>query len=126
MDKFVRLRTEDNVVIASRALQAGDQIEGILTRETIPMGHKIATVRILEGSSVRKFGQIIGYVAQDVLAGAHIHTHNLEFRPTEGLYEFGTDVSALAEASAREIACLRSLTKWALLLFLASHISAKI
>ena len=103
MEKFVRLRTEDNVVIASKALRAADQIEGILTQEPIPVGHKIATVRIPEGSPVRKFGQIIGYAAQDIDAGAHIHTHNLKFRPTEGLYEFGTDVSALTEASDAEL-----------------------
>ena len=46
---------------------------------------------------MRKFGQIIGFAAQDILAGTHIHTHNLKFRPTEGLYEFGTEVSALPE-----------------------------
>lgn len=102
MDKFVRLRTEDNVVIAFKALQVGDQIEGIITKEPIHVGHKIATVCIPEGSPVRKFGQIIGYAAQDILAGAHIHTHNLEFRPTEGFYEFGTDIPALGEASDAE------------------------
>ena len=102
MDKFVRLRAEDNVIIASKDLQVEDQIEGILIQEPIPVGHKIATVRIPEGSIVRKFGQIIGFAAQDILAGTHIHTHNLKFRPTEGLYEFGTEVRALPEPNAAE------------------------
>ncbi len=102
MDKFVRLRTEDNVVIASKALQAGDQIEGILTQDPIPVGHKIATALIAKGSPVLKFGQIIGYAVQDIAAGTHIHTHNIEFRATNGVYEFGTDLSAVIEVSEAE------------------------
>ena len=102
MDKFVRLRAEDNVVIASMALGRGDAVEGLTLCDPIPVGHKIATQALAKGSAVRKFGQIIGYAAEDIVAGAHLHTHNIEFRPTEGAYEFGTDLSPVLQVSEAE------------------------
>ncbi|NDH27554.1 MAG: altronate dehydratase, partial [Rhodobacteraceae bacterium] len=102
MDKFVRLRAEDNVVIASMALGRGDEVEGLTLCDPIPVGHKIATQALAKGSAVRKFGQIIGYAAEDIVAGAHLHTHNIEFRPTEGAYEFGTDRSPVLQVSEAE------------------------
>lgn len=102
MDKFVRLRAEDNVVIASMALGRGDEVEGLTLYDPIPVGHKIATQALAKGSAVRKFGQIIGYAAEDIVAGAHLHTHNIEFRPTEGGYEFGTDLSPVLQVSEAE------------------------
>ena len=70
--------------------------------DPIPVGHKIATQALAKGSAVRKFGQIIGYAAEDIVAGAHLHTHNIEFRPTEGAYEFGTDLSPVFQVSEAE------------------------
>ena len=102
MDKFVRLRAEDNVVIASMVLGRGDEVEGLTLCDPIPVGHKIATQALAKGSAVRKFGQIIGYAAEDIVAGAHLHTHNIEFRPTEGAYEFGTDLSSVLQVSEAE------------------------
>ena len=102
MDKFVRLRAEDNVIIASMALGRGDAVEGLTLCDPIPVGHKIATQALAKGSAVRKFGQIIGYAAEDIVAGAHLHTHNIEFRPTEGAYEFGTDLSPVLQVSEAE------------------------
>ena len=102
MDKFVRLRAEDNVVIASMVLGRGDEVEGLTLCDPIPVGHKIATQALAKGSAVRKFGQIIGYAAEDIVAGAHLHTHNIEFRPTEGAYEFGTDRSPVLQVSEAE------------------------
>jgi altronate hydrolase len=46
MDKIVRLRAEDNVVVANRALEAGHDIVGIVLRDAIPAGHKIASCDI--------------------------------------------------------------------------------
>jgi len=102
MDKFVRLRAEDNVVIASMVLGRGDEVEGLTLCDPIPVGHKIATQALAKGSAVRKFGQIIGYAAENIVAGAHLHTHNIEFRPTEGAYEFGTDRSPVLQVSEAE------------------------
>ena len=43
MEKIVRLRDEDNVVVANSALEAGHDIGGIILRDAIPAGHKIAS-----------------------------------------------------------------------------------
>ncbi|NND22889.1 MAG: hypothetical protein HKO14_12430, partial [Silicimonas sp.] len=40
---FVRLNASDNVVTATRSLQAGAEVEDITTTALIPSGHKIAT-----------------------------------------------------------------------------------
>ena len=98
---FVRLDPADNVVTATRALQAGHQVEGVTTTGLIPSGHKIATKRIAKGEQVRKYAQFIGLAHEDIAPGDHVHTHNLDFRATEVAYEFGTDlrpVEMVAEA----------------------------
>lgn len=96
----VRLDPTDNVVTATRALEAGHPVESTRTRALIPSGHKIATADIARGAAIRKYAQIIGYAAQDISAGDHVHTQNVEFRNTEADYDYGTDlrpVEAVAE-----------------------------
>lgn len=88
----IRLDAQDNVVTAIRALELGAKVEGVTTNGLIPRGHKIATVAMPRGSEVRKYAQIIGYASADIARGDHVHTHNVEFRNTEGHYEFSTDL----------------------------------
>ncbi|MEM9433118.1 MAG: altronate dehydratase family protein [Pseudomonadota bacterium] len=87
----VRLDSSDNVVTAIRALETGIAVEDTTTRALIPSGHKIATCAIAKGEPVRKYAQVIGYAGSDISAGDHVHTHNLEFRNTDVVYEFATD-----------------------------------
>ena len=89
---FVRLDTSDNVVTATRALESGTQVEAVQTAGLIPSGHKIATAAIAAGQPVRKYAQIIGFAAEDIPAGAHVHTHNLDFRAVDMAYEFATNL----------------------------------
>ena len=84
----VRLSPADNVVTAIRPLEVG--VEG--ATELIPRGHKMATRAIAKGEPVLKYAQLIGYAASDIAAGAHVHTHNLEFRNVEMEYEFSTNL----------------------------------
>ncbi|MDF0601600.1 altronate dehydratase family protein [Psychromarinibacter sp. C21-152] len=88
---FVRLDPSDNVVTATRALEAGVQVEEATTTGLIPSGHKIATRAIAKGDPVRKYAQLIGIAHEDIAAGDHVHTHNLDFVGTDVEYEFGTD-----------------------------------
>ncbi|WP_299400853.1 UxaA family hydrolase [uncultured Roseobacter sp.] len=92
----VRLDPVDNVVTATRALEVGVEIEETATRALIPSGHKIATCAIARGQPIRKYAQIIGYAAQDIAAGDHVHTQNVEFRNTQANYEFSTDLRPVA------------------------------
>ncbi|WP_298261151.1 altronate dehydratase family protein [uncultured Litoreibacter sp.] len=92
MKDFIRLDADDNVVTASRVLEAGALVENTATTTLIPSGHKIATHAIAEGAQIRKYAQMIGVASCDIAAGDHVHTHNCDFAPTAQSYEFGTDM----------------------------------
>lgn len=96
---YVRLDRADNLVTATRVLEVGTQIDGIQTRALIPSGHKVATQAIPQGGVVRKYAQIIGYAAEDIAPGDHLHTHNVEFRNTDADYEFTTDLRPVTPAT---------------------------
>jgi len=86
--KTVRLSATDNVVTAITALEVG--MEG--ATQLIPRGHKMAVQDIREGEPIIKYGQLIGYAAKPIPSGAHVHTHNLEFRNVDASYEFSTNI----------------------------------
>ncbi|MEH6725243.1 MAG: UxaA family hydrolase, partial [Hyphomicrobiales bacterium] len=92
MSDFIRLDAADNVVTVTKPTEAGHQIENTQTLSLVPRGHKVAVVPIKAGEAVRKYNQIIGYASQDIPAGAHVHTQNVEFRNTQTEYEFSTDL----------------------------------
>ncbi len=48
----------------------------------------------MTGGEIRKYAQLIGYASEDIPPGAHVHTHNVEFRNTDTAYEFGTNLRA--------------------------------
>ena len=96
--KTVRLSADDNVVTATQPLQVGDEGATML----IPRGHKMATQPIAKGEAVRKYANLIGYAAEDIAQGAHVHTHNLEFRAVDTEYEFGTNLRPVAPATTQD------------------------
>ena len=77
--RTVRLHASDNVVVAATRLESGSRVEpeGVVARDTIPPGHKVAAKQIEQGEVVRKYGQVIGIATARISAGAHVHTHNL-------------------------------------------------
>ncbi|MCB1338259.1 MAG: altronate dehydratase [Maritimibacter sp.] len=93
--KTVRLSPEDNVVTATEALAAGEAG----ATEPIPRGHKLATRPIAKGEAVLKYAQVIGYAHDDIAEGAHVHTHNLDFRHAGMDYEFSTNLRPVAPAA---------------------------
>ncbi|MBW4983113.1 altronate dehydratase family protein [Mameliella sp. CS4] len=95
MNKTVRLSDADNVVTAVTPLEIGQ--EG--ARQLIPRGHKMATQAIPQGAPVIKYAQVIGYAAEDIAPGAHVHTHNLEFRNVDTEYEYATNIRPAAPAA---------------------------
>lgn len=96
--KTLRLSDADNVVTAIAPLQIGE--EG--ATQLIPRGHKMAAVPIPRGAPVRKYAQVIGYAAEDIAAGAHVHSHNLEFRAVDQDYEFATNLRPVPAAERRD------------------------
>jgi altronate hydrolase len=79
-DWTIRLRPEDDVAVAKRALRQGQSIGAFSVQADIPPGHKVALRAILAGQAVKKYGQTIGFALADIPAGAHVHTHNLGMR----------------------------------------------
>ncbi len=76
-ENFLRLSSDDNVVVAIQQLAAGDRVGDIAVLDAIPMGHKVATQPIATGQTVIKYGHSIGIATSDIAAGEHVHQHNL-------------------------------------------------
>jgi altronate hydrolase len=74
---IIRLHPEDNVVVASGRIAAGQRAEGVAALQAIPSGHKMATRFVAKGEAVLKYGQAIGAATEDIPAGGHVHEHNL-------------------------------------------------
>ena len=92
MSMTIRLDPADNVVTATRTLEIGTAVDDVVTTAIIPRNHKLASREIKAGEAVRKYAQVIGYATEVILAGGHVHTHNVEFRNTEEDYEISTDL----------------------------------
>jgi altronate hydrolase len=75
----LRLHPHDNVLVAMFDLEEGVQLvsTGVVCRQAVPAGHKVAAVAIPAGETVKKYGQAIGVATRDIRAGDHVHTHNL-------------------------------------------------
>ncbi len=95
MNRTIRLDSSDNVVTAIEPLEVGQDGATAL----IPRGHKMAATDIAAGAPVRKYAQVIGYAAEAIAAGAHVHTHNLAFRNVDTEYEFGTNLRPVPPAA---------------------------
>ncbi len=112
MKPFIRLHSNDDVVIARSQLVGGTEVEGVISRGLIPPGHKMAVRSIATGAPVRRYDQVIGFASQPIAAGEHIHTHNLDMGPDKGHFErdyaFGADVKPQA---ARQEAMFMGITR---------------
>lgn len=92
--QLVRLSEQDNVAVACVALPASTTVSafGVVTTASIPVGHKVALAPIVRGDAIRKYGQIIGFASSDILAGDHVHVHNVTLHDFDRDYAVGQDV----------------------------------
>ena len=102
VSSFIRLDASDNVITATRNLEAGERAETATTQQSIPRNHKLASHPVAKGEAIRKYAQIIGYASADIAAGEHVHTHNVEFRNTDMDYEFATDLRPVAQEKTQD------------------------
>ena len=109
----IRLNTADNVVVARADILPGTEPPGeaIAAREPIPAGHKIATAPIAAGEPVRKYNQIIGFAAQEIAPGAHVHVHNVEVHDFERDYAFSTEARPTAYFNDAEQASFQGIRR---------------
>ena len=81
----LRLHAEDSVVVALRDLAAGERLrwrgaggEGeVALRDAVALGHKISLGALAKGAPVLKYGAVIGRCSQAIVAGEHVHVHNI-------------------------------------------------
>jgi len=87
---YLRLNAADDVVIACRNLEPGTNLlkEGVVCKDAIPSGHKVATRAVAAGEPVRRYSQIIGFATRPIAPGQHVHVHNLEVRDFARDYAF--------------------------------------
>ena len=77
MTPFIRLHSDDDVLIARTQLVGGTEVEGVAVRGLVPPGHKVAVRAIAAGAPVRRYNQIIGFASRPIAPGEHVHVHNL-------------------------------------------------
>ncbi len=86
---IILLNGDDDVFVARRTIEAGTNVgNGVIARERIMRGHKMARRDMPEGAPVHKYGQIIGHTTMPVLAGSHMHLHNLGMLDVSLHHEF--------------------------------------
>ena len=87
----IRMYPADNVAIVANdgGLPAGTVLpDGLVLREHVPQGHKVALVALTAGEAVRRYDVAIGYALQDIAAGSWVHERLLRMpaaRALEGL-----------------------------------------
>lgn len=90
--RLLRLSPNDNVCVATRAIEPGERLtlaEGAVeATDRVPLGHKLAIAPIAAGEKIIKYGAPIGSATRDIAPGQHVHTHNVrsDYLPT---YEMG-------------------------------------
>jgi len=86
--RWVRLHGNDNVVVLTRGLDAGERLKidgtACVLPESLGLGHKLAFRRIEAGEKIFKYGVSIGSASEAIPAGAHVHLHNMksDYLPT--------------------------------------------
>ncbi|XHS78764.1 galactarate dehydratase [Burkholderiaceae bacterium UC74_6] len=92
----IRMQAEDNVAIVANdgGLPEGTHLPegipgaGLVLRDKVPQGHKVALVDIAEGGVVLRYNVPIGYALKDIPAGSWVHERLLQMpsaRALEGL-----------------------------------------
>jgi altronate hydrolase len=99
---LIQLSDADNVAVARVDLAAGQALnlagQPVVARDAIPSGHKIAIASIAAGGTVLKYGQVIGLATRTILAGEHVHVHNVEMVQSAPGYGVGNEFRPVAPA----------------------------
>ena len=79
---ILKLDKNDNIVVAKRRIEPGQQMlidgQSITISAAIDLGHKIACRDIACGEKVIKYGAPIGSATAEIKLGDHVHAHNLQ------------------------------------------------
>lgn len=84
----IRMHDRDNVAIVANdgGLPAGTVLaSGLVLRDKVPQGHKVALVDIAAGAAVRRYDVTIGRALADIPAGSWVHERLLQMPDAVGL-----------------------------------------
>jgi altronate hydrolase len=102
----IHLHPADNVAIARVPLGAGQTVRiggrEVVLREPVAAGHKLALSDIAAGDHIRRYGHPMGRASRAILAGEHVHTHNVAYEEHALDYIFPAQDTPVA-APARDI-----------------------
>ncbi len=76
LPRTIRMHDADNVAIVANdfGLPQGTRLpNGLVLREFVPQGHKVALTDIAKGAQVRRYDVVIGYAAEDLPAGSWVN-----------------------------------------------------
>lgn len=73
--RYIKLNGADNVAIVANAfgMPAGSVFpDGLMLKDYVPQGHKVALVDIPKDQPIVRYGEVIGYAVDDISAGAWV------------------------------------------------------
>ncbi|MBU9845875.1 UxaA family hydrolase [Rahnella ecdela] len=80
MQSIIQIHTADNVAVALRDIDAGEQVEAggysVVLAQPVARGHKFALRPIAAGENIVKYGLPIGHALAAIEPGVHIHSQN--------------------------------------------------
>lgn len=86
--RVVRMHPADNVaiVVNDGGLTAGTVLDmGLVLRDKVPQGHKVALSDLVTGQAVMRYNVPVGYARQDIPAGSWVHERLLDIPPAREL-----------------------------------------
>ena len=84
----ILMHPDDNVAIVANdgGLPEGTRLpSGLVLREKVPQGHKVALVDLPAGTAVKRYDVAIGYAEKDIRAGSWVHERLLRMPEARGL-----------------------------------------
>jgi galactarate dehydratase len=90
----IRINAADNVaiVVNDSGLTAGTMLPGgLVLRDDVPQGHKVALIDLPSGAAVRRYNATIGYALADIAAGCWVHERLLRMPSARSLLPVAPD-----------------------------------
>jgi galactarate dehydratase len=86
--RYIKMHDSDNVaiVVNDGGLAEGAAFpDGLVLREAVPQGHKVALVDFAEGDAIVRYNVTIGYAVRDIAAGSWISEQLVSLPPAREL-----------------------------------------
>ena len=104
--KTIKIHPNDNVAVAVDAIETHEKFvidsHEQVAAMVIPAGHKIALQPISAGENIIKYGFPIGHAKTEILAGQHVHSHNVKSNLGDLLeYTYTPDYTEIAKTESK-------------------------